>query len=237
MVARYSPIQGCKRELTNLSDDCHGMFNTLTDYHTLDITYGTATNILQLTKKLPWVVMFNGLRACVDVNREEKCAFEAPKLRYFMMNIMKTSREVLKKYMLKTWEKIIKYFCLTFMERASNSKYDIIIGTGNGETLCQLSEHNPGALWKSDGLISSLRMQGVKVHPMNKDQPEVDRYKGGYTIMTYGGCKSRSKGNDRLNAIQLELTKSQRSYSAREIIKMKLANSIVKFVYSNNQKK
>ena len=97
------PIQGCKRELTNLSDDCHGMFNTLTDYHTLDITYGTATNILQLTKKLPWVVMFNGLRACVDVNREEKCAFEAPEAKIFYdeyhENIKRSIKEIYAKNM------------------------------------------------------------------------------------------------------------------------------------------
>ena len=61
----------------NLPEGCP-QFVTEPDEHTFDITDRLAKEIHTRIHEYPYVVMFNGLRAHIDVNREKECGYEVP---------------------------------------------------------------------------------------------------------------------------------------------------------------
>jgi hypothetical protein len=229
------------RQLSNIPEKCHGEFNTLADSFTREICLGVYDNIFNLTKQHPTLIIFEGIRACLDVNREEECAFEVPEAKIFYDEYHRNIAKSIKFMQVQNIEKNGFSFLFDIHGASFNSKYDLIIGTRDGESIRQLIDYVPDALWKSDGLITLLRGQGIRVHPPEKGRPEMSQYKGGFTIKKYGSMKgngnskriSNNNGYCGLNAIQLELTRSiRKNYSQRQILMRKLAWSIASFVCS-----
>jgi murein DD-endopeptidase MepM/ murein hydrolase activator NlpD len=224
-----SPNAVPERDGSNLHPDCHRNFNKLADSFTLDITVGVANNIFRLTKREPYVVIANYHRKYIDANRPRQCAYKVQQAKKYYDTYHRTIARFIRKICEQNTDSNGLGFLFDIHGTVGISKYkaDVIIGTNNGKSISSLLKINRDAMWDDKGLIELLKKQGYKTSPQEKDQREIAKFNGGYTVTTYGSTRD----NKGLQAIQFEIAPSiRKNKDKREIFKTNLARSIVRFV-------
>ena len=82
-------------------------------------------------------------------------------------------------------------------------------------------------MWDEDtGLVRLLQNKGYSTIPRNINDSEHSSFDGGLTVKTYGSCNQ----NQRVEAIQCEITADLRERSKRLQFTVDMAECILKFV-------
>lgn len=122
--------------------------------------------------------------------------------------------------------------CFLFdIHGTDNTEADIFLGTDarrnpNESTICGLLKRNPKALWDDTGLLRLLQNKGYRTIPRDIDDSEHPSFDGGFTVKKYGSCSV----NQRVEAIQCEITADLRERSKRQQFTEDMAECILNFV-------
>jgi N-formylglutamate amidohydrolase len=179
-------------------------FDTELDHHTRDITIGLIEKIYEITKKKSYSVISNIDRAFLDLNREEICAYakNSTKGNIYYNEYHDTIKNFIKK--VNTFPTINGKGFLFDIHGTIHSPADVYRGTNNGDTIRNLINFDPNAMWDNDyGFTRLLIDKGYRVRPSSIQFKEYSLLNGGYTVETYG---SNNEGLEHLEAIQLEIT-------------------------------
>jgi N-formylglutamate amidohydrolase len=225
----FSPI----REDSNDSNvNCRpGEFKTKSDTNTIEVTEGIALNIFRLSTRDVYKTIAVADRSFVDFNREPDCAY--------------VSNDVFAKHLYDKYHREIsdsieemhghnnQGLCFLFdFHGTDNTEAEIFFGTDarrnpHNSTMCGLLKRNPNALWDEDtGLLKLLQNKGYSTIPRDINDSEHPSFDGGLTVKKYGGCSE----NQRVEAIQCEITADLRDRSKRLQFTVDMAECILKFV-------
>jgi len=207
-----------ERNGTNLPYGCQ--FKKEADENTFEITDGIANKLFTLTNEYPYVVMFNGHRKYIDVNREKKCGCEQVEAEmYFDEYHSAVSRFVQEIRSSNNCKELVLLFDI---HGKDNNTSDIIIGTRNKSTISSFVRLNPGWGWDYKfGLIYSLIKRGYKTHPSSPCQEDDLEFIGGYTVKQHGGW-------------QFEIAKSKRHPGPGRIKLINDMAHIINMFYRHN---
>lgn len=205
----------------NLPDGCsQSQFVTEPDENTFDITNGIAKTIFALTSQYPSIVIFNGLREYIDVNREKKCGCEVPEAEMYFDEYHSAIEQFIQE--IKTNNTCKGLVLLFDIHGKDNNTSDISVGTRNEKTIRPMKKLNPGWAWDYKfGLIHNLIEKGYKIHPAAPCQKDDPAFRGGYTVKRHGGW-------------QFEIAKSKRDPGTAQVNLIKDLASIIRIFYRHN---
>lgn len=205
----------------NLPEGCSQLqFITEPDEHTFDITDALANKIHILTTKYPYVVIFNGLRAHIDVNREKECGYEVPGAEMYFEEYHSAIDRFIQE--IKTNNTCKGLVLLFDIHGKDDNTSDISIGTRNERTIRPMKKLNPGWAWDYKfGLIHKLIKKGYKVHPAAPCQKDDPNFRGGYTVKRHGGW-------------QFEIAKSKRDPGTGQVNLINDVATIIKIFHRHN---
>ena len=208
-----------------------GEFKTKSDNNTIEVTEGIALNIFRLSTRHVYKTIAIADRSFVDFNREPNCAY--------------ASNDVFAKHLYDEYHNEILNTIgeihghnnqgLSFLfdfHGTNNTEAELFFGTDarinpNNSTICGLLKRNPNALWDEDtGLLKLLQKKGYSTIPRDINDSEHSSFDGGLTVKKYGGCNE----NQRVEAIQCEITADLRDKSRRLQFTVDMAECILKFV-------
>jgi hypothetical protein len=207
-----------ERNGTNLPYGCQ--FKKDADENTFHITDGVARKIFTLTNEYPYVVIFNGHRKYIDVNREKKCGCEQLEAEIYFDEYHSAISQFAQE--IRTNNNCKELVLLFDIHGKDNNASDISVGTRNKSTIQPLVRLNPGWGWDYKfGLIYLFIKRGYKMHPSSPCQEDDPEFLGGYTVKEHGGW-------------QFEIAKSKRDPGPGQD---KLTNNladIIRIFYKHN---
>lgn len=222
-----------KRVKSNVSC-ASGTLKTQSDTNTIEITEGIALNIFRLSKRSVYRTIAVADRSFVDFNREAECA--VPRQNDDIDEFAKHLYDEYHSEISKTIEDMHTHndqglrFLFDF-HGTDNTEANMFFGTDarthpDESTICGLLKRNPKALWDDTGLLKLLQDKGYSTIPRDIDDSEHPSFDGGFTVKEYGGCNV----NQRVEAIQCEITDDLRERSKRLQFTVDMAECILKFV-------
>ncbi len=196
-------------------------FLTARDDNTAELAELLAAELQKRLKTSPYLVIARFERKYVDVNRDEKSAFESekakPYYRTYHAVLTEFTRDVQRKW---------KHGLLLDIHGQTGRPDALVRGTNDGQTVeLLLKRHGPAALNGPKSIFGLVAGAGYKIFPPNdSDEREDKRYNGGYTVRTYGS----HQGNG-IDAIQLEFGTDLRQTSKLPSVAAVVGEAIDRF--------
>jgi hypothetical protein len=219
------------REESNVS--CGpGELKIKSDTNTIEITEGIALNIFRICRRQVYSTIAIADRSFVDFNREPECAYASPSNDDFAKHLYDEYHSQISKTIEKMHAQNDQGLRFMFdFHGTDNTEANIFFGTDartnpHESTICGLLKRNPKALWDDTGLLKLLQDRGYSTIPRDLDGREHPSFDGGLTVKRYGGCNV----DQRVEAIQCEITADLRERSKRLKFTVDMAECILKFV-------
>lgn len=176
-----------------------------TDTKTFELTKALVRELNDLLKSTPYVVAAKFRRKYIDANRPEGEAFEDPCAKPLYEDYHAHIREFVNELRQQNPDGAL----LIDIHGQSDDVNTVHRGTRDGMTVKRLLEqHGVVSLTGPKSILGTLQAAGYAVFPPNTalGKPLEDRrFRGGYTVITYG-----SHNSDGIDAIQLEIGSSLR---------------------------
>ena len=179
---------------------------TVRDAGTQDLAERTAELIEQKTGKRPYIVIAKINRKYLDVNRNEKEAFESPNAEA----AYRAYHSQVAQYVAEVKDKFPSGALLIDVHGQSDAPDTIFFGTGSGLTVQALhKKFGDVAMHGESSIALTLEARGYQVFPPTKDSGTADdpRFNGGFTVRNYGSNKKNG-----IDAIQLEFGRNIRAH-------------------------
>lgn len=173
---------------------------TLTDTHTIELMEALAKHLESNLGAKPYVVAARFSRKFIDANRPEGEAFDLPEAK----PAYEAYHNQIRLFISQIKERFPRGALLLDIHGQSSDPDVVHRGTRDGETVSALLRgRGPEALIGPNSILGVVHGKGYKVFPPNTppgNPPEDRRFRGGYTVHTYGSAQP-----DGIDALQIEV--------------------------------